>query len=146
MKTINLLCIGNLKERYWKEACEEYSKRIQKYCDLSITEIKESEKSQESQLILKKINPKSYVVLCDVFGEKSSSIEFSTVIHKNLEENDSLTFIVGGSDGVDENVKSAADRLLSFSDMTFPHQMFRIFLLEQLYRGFKIIKNEKYHK
>jgi 23S rRNA (pseudouridine1915-N3)-methyltransferase len=146
MKTINIICVGNLRERYWREAGGEYSKRIQKYCDLNITEIKESDRAQESSFILKKIEPRSYVFVCDICGNKYSSTKFAALISEKLELNTSLTFIIGGSDGVSEEVKKQANMLLSFSDMTFPHQMFRIFLLEQIYRSFKILKNEKYHK
>jgi 23S rRNA (pseudouridine1915-N3)-methyltransferase len=146
MKTINIICVGNLRERYWREAGAEYGKRIQRYCDLNITEIKESDTARESGLILKKLDIKSYVVLCDLYGKKYSSTAFAGFLNEKLESNDSLTFIIGGSDGVAEEVQKQADLLLSFSDMTFPHQMFRVFLLEQIYRGFKILRNEKYHK
>lgn len=148
MKPINIICVGNLRENYWKEAALEYQKRLQKYCDLNIYEIKESDKEIESAFLLNRINQnsKEFIILCDIFGQKISSVQFSGVLYDKLCLNSGITIIIGGSDGVNDEIKKRADLLISFSDMTFPHQMFRIILLEQIYRAFKIMKNEKYHK
>jgi len=146
MKSINLLCVGSLKEKFWKEAQQEYKKRIQKYCDLTIAECKETGKDAESKLLIKKTEDTPFVILCDKNGKKMDSDEFSAFINNKMETNKSVTIIIGGSDGVTDKLRGKCDYLLSFSDFTFPHQMFRIILLEQLYRAFKIANNEKYHK
>lgn len=148
MKPVNIICVGNLKEKYWKEAASEYQKRLQKHCELNIFEVKEAGFENESALIINKINqnPKEFVILCDIFGQKLNSEKFSDLLSENINQNSGITVIIGGSDGVNNEVKKRADLLISFSDFTFPHQMFRIILLEQIYRAFKIMKNEKYHK
>lgn len=148
MKPINIICVGNLKEKYWKEASSEYQKRLQKYCELNIFEIKETDVENESALLLNKINQnsKEFVILCDILGQKFNSRQFSNLLNEKINQNSGITIIVGGSDGVNDEMKNRADLLVSFSDLTFPHQMFRVILLEQIYRAFKIKKNEKYHK
>ncbi|NMC57684.1 MAG: 23S rRNA (pseudouridine(1915)-N(3))-methyltransferase RlmH [Eubacteriaceae bacterium] len=148
MKPINIICVDNLKEKYWKEAASEYQKRLQKYCELNIFEIKETDVENESAMLLNKINQnsKEFVILCDIFGQKFNSRQFSGLLNEKINQNSGITIIVGGSDGVNNEMKKRADLLVSFSDLTFPHQMFRVILLEQIYRAFKINKNEKYHK
>lgn len=148
MKPINIICTGNLKEKYLKEAASEYQKRLQKHCELNIFEIKEVGLENESALIINKINqnPKEFVILCDIFGQKLNSEQFSCLLSEKINQNSGITIIIGGSDGVNIEVKKRADLLISFSDLTFPHQMFRVILMEQIYRAFKIMKNEKYHK
>ena len=148
MKSINIICVGNLRENYWKEAAGEYQKRLKKYCNLNIFEVKESDKNSESAGLLNKINTnlKEFLILCDISGQKVGSAQFSEVLNDKFCLNSGITFIIGGSDGVNDEIRKRADLLVSFSDMTFPHQMFRVILLEQIYRAFKIMKNEKYHK
>lgn len=148
MKQINLICVGNLRENYWKEAASEYTKRLKKYCDLNIFEAKETDIQSESAFLNNKIkqSKSDFVILCDISGRKLNSLKFSELLNEKLYQNNAITIIVGGSDGVNDEVKKQADLLVSFSDMTFPHQLFRIILLEQIYRAFKIMKNEKYHK
>ena len=100
----------------------------------------------EEKLLLKKINQKDYNIILDIDGKMLNSIELSNHIDKTFQINSNITFIIGGSDGLTENVKKTANLKLSFSKMTFPHQLFRVILLEQIYRSFKIINNETYHK
>lgn len=157
---IDIICIGKLKESYLVAALGEYSKRLGRYCKLSIIEladektpdnasIKEAKriKDKEGERILAKINPNTYVVVLDLFGKMLSSEEFAHFIKTcGVQGKSHITFIIGGSLGLSESVLSRANFSLSFSKMTFPHQLFRILLLEQLYRSFKINANEPYHK
>jgi 23S rRNA (pseudouridine1915-N3)-methyltransferase len=157
---IDIVCVGTLKERYWKDACGEYAKRLGKYCVLAITEVKEARvpdspspaealqaKDSEGKAIAKKIRRGSYVVALDVRGRQLSSEGLAEKMQAlQLGGASSICFIIGGSAGLSEEVLGSADLRLSFSEMTFPHQMMRVFLLEQVYRSFKIIKNETYHK
>ncbi len=157
---IKIVCIGKLKEKYWQEAVSEYSKRLSKYCSLKIEELKEEKlpdrageaeelqvKEAEGESILKKIEPKEYVISLEIKGKTLDSVAFSEKLSElQLSGKSDVTFVIGGSLGLSEAVSRRADYKLSFSAMTFPHQMMRVFLLEQVYRGFKIMKNEKYHK
>ena len=157
---ITVICIGKLKERYWTEAIEEYSKRLKSYCSLTITELKEERltdnpsKAQEQevirkegQAILKHIKAGSYVISLEIKGKALSSEELAERIEQlGIEGKSDLVFIIGGSLGLSKEVLDRADFGLSFSRMTFPHQMMRVFLLEQVYRAFKINRNESYHK
>lgn len=155
---LKLICIGKVKEAFFKDAIEEYSKRLSKYCVLNILELPEEKisiendayceisKQKESIRILSKIDNKDYVILFDINGESMDSINFARKIQCLKDEGRNIAFVIGGSYGVDENVKARANYKLSFSKMTFPHQLFRIIALEQIYRAFKINSNEKYHK
>lgn len=157
---IKILTIGKLKEKYWRDAESEYSKRLVNYCRLSISELKESPlpsnpspadeeavKTNEGKSILSKIKPSDYVFTLEIKGTPLSSTAFSKKIENlALKGHSSLIFVIGGSLGLSEEVSKRADFKLSFSAMTFPHQMMRVFLLEQIYRSFKIIRNETYHK
>lgn len=157
---ISVICIGKLKEKYWTQAVEEYSKRLKSYCSLNIVELKEarlpdkagfaeelSVKEAEGTEILKKIKETDYVVTLEVNGKSLSSEKLADKI-QSLAANgrSSITFVIGGSLGLSEAVSRRADFKLSFSAMTFPHQMMRVILLEQVYRSFKIIRGETYHK
>ena len=147
---ITIICVGKLKEKYWTEAANEYIKRLGKYCTLQIDEIKESnndDKDEEGVNILKKIKKEDYVIALEIKGRQADSEELADKI-KNLSISgkSKIAFIIGGSEGLSGEIIKRADCSLSFSKMTFPHQMMRVILLEQIYRGFKIIKNEKYHK
>ena len=156
---INVICVGKLKEKYWKDAIKEYSKRLGSYCSLKIVELKETKlqgtgeseenlvKKGEGQEILKKIKPGMYVIALDVKGKKMSSEMLAEKMEGlSLTGKSNIAFVIGGSLGLDSQVLERADMKLSFSDMTFPHQMMRVILLEQVYRAFKINRNETYHK
>ena len=156
---INVICVGKLKEKYWKDAIKEYSKRLGSYCSLQIVELKETKlqgtgeseenlvKKGEGQEILKKIKPGMYVIALDVKGKKMSSEMLAEKMEGlSLTGKSNIAFVIGGSLGLDSQVLERADMKLSFSDMTFPHQMMRVILLEQVYRAFKINRNETYHK
>lgn len=144
---ISVVCIGKLKEKYWVEAVAEYSKRLTRYCHLSIEELKEDTVAAEGQNILKRIKKDSYVITLEIKGGMLSSEALAEKIEQlGVEGKSDITYVIGGSDGLSKEVSQRADYKLSFSKMTFPHQMMRVFLLEQVYRGFKIIKGETYHK
>ena len=143
---IKIICVGKIKEEFYKKAIEEYKKRLSKYTKLEIIELLDSNIKNEKELILKNINSKDYNILLDISGKEYSSLSLSKHLDELFIKNSTLTFIIGGSNGVDDLVKSSVDELISFSHLTFPHQLFRIILLEQLYRSYKIINNESYHK
>jgi 23S rRNA (pseudouridine1915-N3)-methyltransferase len=157
---ITVICIGKLKESYWRDAVKEYSKRLGGYCSLDIVELKESRlaanpspadglavKVKEGEEILSHIRPSSWVVTLEIQGKKLSSEKLAEKIEDwSLEGRSDLVFVIGGSLGLSPDVSKRADFKLSFSDMTFPHQMMRVILLEQIYRSFKIIRHEPYHK
>lgn len=157
---ITVVCIGKLKESYWVAAIAEYSKRLTRYCSLEIIELKEEKlpdnakqaeeeqvKVAEGERILKKIPDPAYVVTLEIQGKELSSEALASKLDALSQSGRSdLVFVIGGSLGISDAVKARADFKLSFSKMTFPHQMMRVILLEQIYRGFKILKNEPYHK
>lgn len=157
---ITVVCIGKLKEKYWVEAIKEYSKRLSKYCTLTIDELKEERlpdnassadeeavKAAEGRSILKKIKKDAYVITLEIKGKALTSEQLAEKIDSlGLEGKSDVVFVIGGSLGLSEEVSRRADFKLSFSAMTFPHQMIRVFLLEQIYRAFKINRNEQYHK
>lgn len=143
---IKIICVGKIKEAFYREAINEYVKRMGKYHKIIIEEVMDSNIKQEKELILKKIDKKDYIITMEIEGKELNSIELSNFIDKTLINYPVITFIIGGSNGLDEEVKQLANYKLSFSKLTFPHQLFRIILLEQIYRSFKIIHNESYHK
>ena len=157
---ISIICVGKLKERYWSDAVAEYSKRLKSYCSLEIVELKESRlpdkagpseelavKEAEGAEILKKIKDNMYVITLEVKGKMLSSEELAKFMDNCGVRGDSnLCFVIGGSLGLSEAVLKRANYSLCFSKMTFPHQLFRVMLLEQIYRGFRINNNEPYHK
>lgn len=157
---INVVCVGKIKENFYKEAICEYSKRLSKYCSLSIIEVpdektpdrcSDNEKnmilSKEGKRILSKIKDNEYVILLAIEGKKYDSVAFSEELSKLFVGGTSdVTFVIGGSLGASSEVYQRADLKISFSDMTFPHQLMRVILLEQIYRAFRIQKNEPYHK
>ena len=140
---IKIICVGKIKEKYLKDAIKEYQKRLSKYTKLKIIELPDynydtvKTKMEEGKNILSKITDKDFVVTLEINGKELDSINLSSFIDKNISRN--ITFVIGGSNGL-------SDYSLSFSKLTFPHQLFRILLLEQIYRSFKIINNESYHK
>ncbi|MDU7028227.1 23S rRNA (pseudouridine(1915)-N(3))-methyltransferase RlmH [Robinsoniella peoriensis] len=157
---ITLITVGKIKEKYFTEAIKEYAKRLSRYCKLEILELADEKtpdgaseaeemqiKAKEGERILKAIKEGTYVFALAIQGKKTSSEDFADTINRLGIGGDShLMFIIGGSLGLDERVLKRADRLISFSDMTFPHQLMRVILLEQIYRSYRIIQNEPYHK
>ena len=144
---ITILCVGKLKEKYWSEAAAEYRKRLSRYCTITVEELKEENPEAEGQKILKRLKKDTFVITLEIHGKALSSEELSSKLQElALEGKSDITFVIGGSDGLSEEVSRRSDLKLSFSRMTFPHQMIRIFLLEQIYRSFKIMKGETYHK
>lgn len=143
---IKIICVGKVKESFYREAIDEYVKRMSKYHKLEIVEVQDSNIKAEKDLILKKLDKKDFIITLEIEGNQISSVEFSTLIDRTLMNNSNITFVIGGSDGLDDEIKALANYKLSFSKMTFPHQLFRIILLEQIYRAFKIMHNESYHK
>ena len=150
---IKVVCVGKIKEKYFLEALKEYKKRISKYTSIDIEEVLDEGSSdvkviqkKEGERILNKLDKKAFIVLLDLNGREMTSEEFSKTINNTLIHNSNIAFIIGGSYGVDEEIKNIADLTISFSKMTFPHQLFRIILLEQIYRAYKIMNNESYHK
>ena len=150
---IKIITVGALKEKYLQEAIKEYSKRLQKYTNLEIIEVKdegvvEPQKAIEieSSRIEKYLNNKDYVITLEIEGKEYSSPEFAEKIRNTLIENSNITFIIGGSYGLSDSIKERSNMHMSFSKMTFPHQLFRVILLEQIYRAYKINNNESYHK
>ena len=157
---ITVIAVGKLKEKYLKEAIDEYSKRLSRYCKLEIIELADEKtpdnasekdeliiKDKEGRTILSKIKDNAYVVAMDLNGKQLSSEELSAFMANCGVMGDSnLVFLIGGSLGLSVEVLKRANYKLCFSKMTFPHQLFRVMLLEQVYRGFRIINGEPYHK
>lgn len=150
---IKLITIGSIKESYLREAIDEYKKRLSKYTNVEIIEIKdegltevEKIKRLEAEKIEKAINDKDYIITLEIEGKEYTSVEFAEELRKIEIENSNITFIIGGSYGLADSIKQKAKMHLSFSKMTFPHQLFRVILLEQIYRAYKINHNESYHK
>ena len=159
MLTIQIVCVGKIKEKYLQDAINEYSKRLSKYCKLIITELSDEKipeklndnlsnqiKERECTKILNTIKKDSYIIALDVQGTQFSSEDFSKKIDEISMENSNITFIIGGSLGLTKTLLNNCNLKVSFSKMTFPHQLFRVFLLEQIFRAFKISHGETYHK
>lgn len=159
MLTIQIVCIGKIKEKYLQDAINEYSKRLSKYCKLIITELPDEKisdklngslseqiKEKECTKIINSLKKDSYIIALDIKGLEFSSEDFSKKIDEISMENSNITFIIGGSLGLTKNLLDQCDLKVSFSKMTFPHQLFRVFLLEQIFRSFKISHGETYHK
>lgn len=150
---IKLITVGQIKEKYLKEAIEEYKKRISKYTNIEIIEVKdeglveeEKAKNKEAEKINKHISDRDYLITLEIEGQQMTSPDFAKKIDNILIENSNIVFIIGGSYGLSDKIKNKAKAHLSFSKMTFPHQLFRVLLLEQIYRAYKINNNESYHK
>lgn len=142
---IKIICVGKLKEKYLVDACLEYTKRISKYTKIEIIELKNSNIKEERDNILKYIN-KEFIITLEIEGNMLDSPTLAHKIDNIFLTNPNITFIIGGSDGLHEDIKKISNYKLSFSNLTFPHQLFRVMLLEQIYRSFKILNNETYHK
>ena len=161
MININIICIGKIKEKYLNDGIAEYSKRLSRFCKLKIIELPDEKlpttynktlynevKEKEAKLILNKLETikSSYVICLDETGNSLTSEELANKISEiSTNISSSITFIIGGSLGLSNYIKNKANYIISFSKLTFPHQLFRVFLLEQLFRCFKILNNETYH-
>ena len=159
MLHINVICVGKIKESFFRDAILEYSKRLSRFCNLTITELQDEKipekasekieqeiKEKDGQNIISHIKKDSYVIALDLTGKELDSVALSQKIENLSISNSSITFIIGGSLGLSNQVLNYCNEKLCFSKMTFPHQLIRIFLLEQIYRAFKIANNETYHK
>lgn len=157
---ITIICVGKLKEKYFRDAADEYIKRLSRYCDIKVIEASDEKtpenasdkdneiiKDKEGERILKNIKDNMYVISLEIDGKMLTSEELSGFVGKlQLQGKSNIAFVIGGSLGLSKNVIKRSDYHLSFSNMTFPHQLMRIILLEQVYRGFKIMSGEPYHK
>ena len=159
MLSIDIICVGKIKENYLKDAISEYSKRLSRFCNLNIVELQDEKlpekinnsiinevKNKECSKMIQAIKKDSYIICLDLKGKEFSSEEFSKKIENiALNFNSSITFVIGGTLGLNEEILSLSNEKICFSKMTFPHQLIRVFLLEQLFRAFKISNNETYH-
>ncbi|SFH61208.1 23S rRNA (pseudouridine1915-N3)-methyltransferase [Pseudobutyrivibrio sp. OR37] len=157
---VRILCVGKIKEKFYRDAISEYSKRLSKYCNLEIVEVndeKTSENSTETEIniikdkegerILKHIKDRDYAIALAIQGKQQDSVAFSKYIENlGVTGNSSICFIIGGSLGLSDAVMKRCNASISFSKMTFPHQLMRVILLEQIYRAMRIMNNEPYHK
>ncbi len=159
MLTIQIICVGKLKEAYLKSAIDEYSKRLSRYCKLDILELPDEKipeklslilsddiKAKECANILRHIKKDSYLVALDLKGKQFTSEEFSSEIDNISMTSSHITFIIGGSLGLTDDLLNTCHEKICFSKMTFPHQLIRVFLLEQIFRAFKISNGETYHR
>lgn len=150
---IKIICVGKIKESFYREAVQEYLKRLSKYTRIEIQEVADdgslepqTQVHRESECVMKQIQAKDYVILMDIDGRELSSSDFARELDQTFLTNSNITFVIGGSYGLDDTVRSRANARISFSKMTFPHQLFRVIHLEQIYRAYKIINHETYHK
>ena len=157
---ITIICVGKIKEKFYTEAIREYAKRLSRYCTLSIVEVADEKtkeqasdteirlvKDKEGERILKAIRADSYVIALAIDGKQPDSVGLSEKIEKlGLHGVSHISFVIGGSLGLSDAVLKRADEHLSFSNMTFPHQLMRVILLEQVYRSYRILNHEPYHK
>ena len=157
---ITILCVGKIRERFYREAAAEYQKRLSRYCKTEVVEVademtpdgaapalEEQIRKKEGQRLLARIKPDAWVVTLEIAGRRMDSPAFAHMLEKAaLEGKSHIQFVIGGSLGLDSAVSRRADMKLSFSDLTFPHQLMRVILLEQIYRGYRIINGQPYHK
>lgn len=157
---ITVLCVGTIKEKFYKDAILEYSKRLSRYCKLKIIEVSDEKnqegateheiemiKEREGERIFKYIKDTDYCITLEIEGKSLDSIQLSKHINQlGISGKSNIVFIIGGSLGLDSRIKKRSDFALSFSACTFPHQLMRVILLEQIYRSFRIIHHEPYHK
>ena len=157
---IVIICVGKVKEAFFRDAISEYGKRLSRYCKLDIQEVSDEQtpdgagealqeqiKEREGSRILSHIREDAYVVTLEIAGKKMDSLEFSSFLEKGaIAGKGQIVFVIGGSLGLSESVRKRSNLAISFSDMTFPHQLMRVILLEQIYRGFRILHKEPYHK
>ncbi len=160
MMKVSIIAVGKIKERFYKEAILEYSKRLSKYCTYEIIEVLDEKepvnkstalielcKEKEANRILKCIQPASHLITLEILGAELNSMELSSVINDlAIRGVSNIQFVIGGSNGLHDSIIKKADMHLSFSKLTFPHQLMRVILSEQIYRSFRIINKEPYHK
>lgn len=159
MLNIQIICIGKIKENYLKSAIDEYSKRLSRYCKLQILELPDEKipdklnqslsndiKQKECTNIINHSKKDSYKIALDLTGKQLTSEEFSSKLEELSMTSSTITFIIGGSLGLNQELLNNCNEKICFSKMTFPHQLIRVFLLEQIFRGFKISNNETYHR
>lgn len=146
MKEIRLVVVGKLKEKYFSDACDEYLKRLSRFTDVTVVELKDRPNgiAAESTDILASV--KGYVILADIEGTQMSSEKFSVALTSALEKSDIVSIVIGGSCGVDDRVRARANLRVGFGKMTFPHMLMRVIMLEQIYRAFTIKEGMPYHK
>lgn len=154
---IKIIAVGKIKEKYTSQAIDEFVKRLSPYCSLSLVEVQAQEirdeslcekyKALEAEKILSQIKQNSFVITLEILGKQLSSEDFAEKLKQLSQEGyNEIVFVIGGANGLYKSVSERADFKLSFSKMTFTHQLIRIFLYEQIYRAFKIINNENYHR
>ena len=144
---IRIICLGKLKEKYLEDLTNDYLKRISKYHKIELIELKDTnDLEEEAKNIMKYLKPTDYVVTLEIKGLVFDSLDFASFIEKTFNAYGTITFIIGSSNGLSENIKKRSNLSLSFSSLTFPHGLFRGILLEQIYRAFKINNHEVYHK
>lgn len=144
---IKIICLGKIKENYLKDLINDYEKRIQKYHQLKIIELKDDNSlEKERDKILPYLNSKDFIITLEINGQSLTSEQFSELLNEKFIHYPCLTFVIGSSLGLHDDIKKKSNLALSFSSLTFPHGLFRGILLEQIYRAFKIINNETYHK
>lgn len=157
---ITIICVGKIKEKFYRDAVSEYAKRLSKYCKLEIIEVQDEKtpdhanealeeqiKEKEASRILKYIKEDAFIYSLEINGIKPDSQELASQIQSlSIQGKSHIQFIIGGSLGLHKSITKAADRAISFSNMTFPHQLMRVILLEQIYRSYRIIQGEPYHK
>lgn len=147
MQHITIYAVGKLKEAFWKDAAAEYLKRLGAYAKVAVREIPDSSKEREAEALLATLPDSGPIVLLDIKGKETSSEQLASKIERYaLDGNSNLAFVIGGSDGVTNEVAARATERISFGPITLPHNLARIVLLEQIYRAFKIQKGEPYHK
>ena len=149
---IKIICVGKIKEKYYTDAVNEYLKRLSKYTKINLIEVKDEDfdinktLTKEKESIIKYIDDKDYVITMEIEGNELDSVSLAKHIDNIQNNYSNITFIIGGSYGLHDDIKNRSNYKLSFSKLTFPHQLFRVILLEQIYRSFKINNNETYHK
>lgn len=149
---IKIIAVGTIKERYLTDAIQEYTKRLAPYTKLALLQVADEKsddktKKKEAVGILKQIKETDYVITLEIKGKKLSSEQFAAYLEDlAVKGHSDIAFVIGGSMGLDESVSARSDLALSFSDMTFPHRLIRVILLEQIYRAYKINRHEPYHK
>ncbi len=160
MLNIKILCVGQIKEKFYKDAIAEYVKRLSRYAKLSVVEVADEKtkenasevemdliRQKEAERLMKHIKDTDYCITLEIQGKQLDSVQLSQKIHNlGVTGNSSIVFVIGGSIGLDSSILKRSNYALSFSNMTFPHQLMRVILLEQIYRSFRIMNNEPYHK
>ena len=148
MRKVNIVCVGKIKEKYLTQGIEEYAKRLSRFCSFTVTELPDEcgdcAVKKESEAIVKKL--KGFVIICDLGGKQVTSPELAQIMEKAYLTAPEVTFVIGGSEGFDDSVRAKASERIAFGKVTYPHQLMRLILSEQIYRAFNILENTPYHK